>query len=403
MNGEKPDSEKQRAVAEDAMKRGWGTGVPGFIHELGGKVTDLTGSPAVGAVTNFLANAIPSFFLATKGMPGASPKQASANALATQKQAVLGKGRELGLKVPPSQANPSLTNRVLESVGGKHATAQQASSANQDVVYAIAQREAGLTPSEPISREALKAARERLSQPYRDIAALEVKGPLSKPPFKGPAKTLEDLKEVRKEAKDLWAYYNRSQKPSALKEAKAASAKADQLEKALEVHAKEAGRPDLVEKLRQARTALAKNYTVERAMRGSSFEPAALSRLESRGMTPLGGDLEAVMKMYRDFPNAMNAPQVGGSVGVNQLLPWLGGSAGGVAGAMLGGAQGAGMGAPAGVILGQTLPPLTRSMILSQPYQALMANSPQMGNPSLLRMLANPSVAEEVEGVLSGR
>lgn len=395
-----PDADAYfRAQYEDAMRRGWGTGAPAFIHELGGKVTDLTGSPAAGAVTNFVANAIPAFFLATKGLPGPSPEQASANALATQRQAVLNKGRSLGLRVPPSQANPSATNRILESIGGKHATAQQASATNQDVAYRIAQREAGLAPNEPIARETLKAARARMVGPYEEIANLKSTGPLSKPPFKSPGETLNELKDARYQAKNLWKFYNRQGNPETLAKAQEASKRVEALEKTLEAQAADAGRPDLVQKLKEARTALAKNFTVKRALRGSTFDPAELSRLESRSDIPLSGDLETLMQMYRDFPQAMNAPQVGGSVGVNQLLPWVGGSAGGVAGAMLGGAQGAGLGSGAGVILGQTLPPIARELILSHPYQALMANAPQPGLPSLLRMLANPSVPEAA-GVL---
>jgi hypothetical protein len=84
-------------------------------------------------------------------------------------------------------------------------------------------------------------------------------------------------------------------------------------------------------------------------MRGSSFEPAALSRMAGSN-SPISGDLDTIMKMYRDFPKAMAAPQVGGSVGVNQLLPWLGGGAGGIAGAMLHGPTGAGLGSMAGLI-----------------------------------------------------
>lgn len=397
----KSEDDLAKEAFNKAMNQGWGTGFPKFAYELGGKATDVASqaglSPEtaakVGFGTNLTTQVLPSLLMSVKGLPGPSKGQEAHNAMMTQKGAVLEKGRSLGLKVPPSQANPSMINRTVESIGGKAATAQRASEVNQDVAYAIAQREAGLSPAEPIARETLKAARTKMAGPYRDIAALEAKGPLSKPPFKSPAKTLEELQEVRREAKNLWAYYNRSLKPSAMKEAKAASAKVDQLEQALEVHAREAGRPDLVEKLRQARMALAKNYTVERAMKGSTFDPAALSRLESRGTTPLSGDLEILMQMYRDFPKAMNAPQVGGSVGVNQLMPWLGGSAGGAAGAMLGGPAGAAIGAPAGVVLGQTLPPLARSLMLSTPYQHLMANPQMAGNPALMQgILANPAL-----------
>lgn len=384
---------QQKAAYEDVMKkRPWGSGFAKATYELGGKVTDATGSPAAGAVTNFIANAIPSFAMMTKGP--LTGEQTAHNAMVGQKGDVLSKGRELGLKVPPSQVNPSLTNRIVESVGGKAATAQRASEMNQDVAYAIAQREAGLSAAEPISKETLKIARDRLAQPYRDIAAIEPTGPLSMPPFKSPNETLKQISEARAKAKDLWVFYNKSGRPSIRTQALEASSKADELEQTLEAYANQAGRPDLIDKLREARTAIAKNYTVDRAMRGSSFDPSALSRLESRGKTPLSGDLETLMQMYRDFPKAMNPPQVGGSVGVNQLMPWLGGAGGGALGAALGGPAGAGIGAPAGVILGQTLPPVARSLALSPAYQALMANYAPITNSHVLPgLLANPALS----------
>lgn len=393
-----PLNEAQRAALRGVMvDHPWGSGFPKFTTEMGGNVTDLTGSPVAGGVTKFLLDAVPAFFTMTKGLPAPSEDQISANALAGQRQAILEKGRKLGLVVPPSQANPNAGNRLLESVGGKAATAQQAAADNADVAYKIAQREAGLAPSEAITMDSLKAARDKLSQPYRDIAALENTGPLSKPPFGSPAQTLEDLRDARKEATNLWTYYKKSGIPKIQRQAQEASAKADALEQTLEAQAADAGRPDLVQQLREARTAIAKNFTVQRAMRGSTFEPAALARLQSRGNTPLGGDLETLMQMYKDFQKAMVAPQVGGSVGVNQLLPWLGGSAGGIAGAALGGVHGAGLGAPAGVILGQAIPPVTRAAMLSPLYQSLFANVPQgLGNPSLLRILADPAVAAQV-------
>lgn len=388
---------EQQAAFKDAMTRGFGSGVPKFFYDLGGKVTDLTGSPAAGFAANVLPQALMSLYTMPKGLPSPTSGEQSANALASQRQKVLEAGKNLGLKVPPSQVNPSLGNRVLESVGGKIATGQQAAATNQDLIYQVAQREAGIAPNQPINSESLAAARDAMSQPYRDIANLESSGPLSQPPFKSPAQTLEALKDARNEAKQLWAYYNRQQIPEVLRQAKAASTKADAIEQALEAQATAAGRPDLVDQLRAARVALAKNYTVERAMRGSSFDPSALAKLESRANVPLSGDLETLLQMQKDFPKAMAAPQVGGSVGVNQLMPWLGGSAGGLAGATLGGPHGAALGAPAGVILGQTIPPAARAIMLSPLYQSLFANVPQdLGNPSLLRLLASPALAQSL-------
>lgn len=56
--GGKPET--QREIYERTVKKGgWGSGLPAAIHELGGKVTDVTGSPVAGGVANFLLNAIP--------------------------------------------------------------------------------------------------------------------------------------------------------------------------------------------------------------------------------------------------------------------------------------------------------------------------------------------------------
>lgn len=383
-------AEQNRMLKEVMGSKAWGTGVGPAIDELGGKITDLTGSPAAGYVSNILLNAIPSFLTMTKGLPGPSGEQVAHNALVGQRSKVLEEGKRLGLKVPPTQAQPNIVNRTLESLGGKAAVQQQASDLNQNVVYQIAQKESGVLPSEPITKETLKAARARLAQPYREIEALEPTGVLSHAPFKSPTQTLKEISELRQVAKDKWKFYGQFPKPSIKEAALQASGKADELEVTLEAYARQANRPDLVDKIREARVALAKNYTVERAMRGSSFDPSALSRLESRGRTPLTGDLETVMQMYRDFPKAMAAPQIAGSPGVNQLLPWLGAGGGGYLGGMLGGA--------AGLAASQAIPPVARSLILSNPYQALMTNYKPITNPALMQgVVGNPALMIPLE------
>lgn len=56
----KPPS--RREIYEDVVRtRGWGTGFGPAVHEIGGKVTDVTRSPLAGAATNFLLNALPAF------------------------------------------------------------------------------------------------------------------------------------------------------------------------------------------------------------------------------------------------------------------------------------------------------------------------------------------------------
>jgi hypothetical protein len=53
---------RRDAVYQDTVKkRGWGSGANEATYDLGGKVTDLTGSPAAGGVANFIGNAVPAF------------------------------------------------------------------------------------------------------------------------------------------------------------------------------------------------------------------------------------------------------------------------------------------------------------------------------------------------------
>lgn len=59
LTGRKPMNAQQQAAWDDAMKRPFGSGFGPAMYELGGKITDLTGSPAAGAVANFIGNAIP--------------------------------------------------------------------------------------------------------------------------------------------------------------------------------------------------------------------------------------------------------------------------------------------------------------------------------------------------------
>jgi hypothetical protein len=392
------------AVYQDTVKkRGWGSGAPAVIDEAGGQVTDRFG-PEAGYATNVLLNAIPSFLTMTRGLPGPSPTIQAHNARIGEQGKILEEGRKLGLVAPPTQAHPGTINRTLESIGGKAATQQSSSIKNQDAVYAIAQREAGLGPNTPLNNESLEASRNLLAQPYRDIKALEPTGPLSKPPFKSPTKTIEEIQSLRSQAKDKWLHYNTQHDPLIKNEALKLSGKADELETTLDAYARQANRPDLVEKLREARTALAKNYTVQRAMTGSSFDPAKLSQLESRGKAPLTGDLRTVMDMYREFPKAMNAPQAGGSPGVNQLLPWLTMPAGGSIGTYLGGPSGGVAGTMAGLAAGQAIPPAIRSLILSDMYQALMATPKPVSNPALLQgILGNPAIIGEAEDRFKNR
>ena len=360
----------------------WGVALPKMAYEAGGKVTDVlanAGLPSwaaagLGAATNAGLNFIPSMLMGAKTaeVPMTPDVIAARNARAAQMNSVLEQGRQAGFKVSPSQVNPNIVNRTLESIGGKAATQQSLSAANQDVSYMLAQRESGLDPSQALTPENLAAARETAAAPYREIAKLSPSA----------AAKLEAWKAANAESRLQWNYFNRQGVPEAFKAATKADTAAGRALQAIEDETTALNVPYLKPELQIARTQIAKIHSVERAMAGSSFDPAALSAQASKGV-PMTGGLKTIADMYKDFPKAMARPQIGGAVGVNQLLPLLTGGAGATTGAALGGGAGAGAGAMAGVMAGQALPPAVRGLLLSPAYQSLMANVPQTTAPAL--------------------
>ena len=62
--------QKQDAMLKEVMgSKAWGTGFPKFMRELGGKVTDITGSPLLGAVVPTLGEAIPMALTSARVLP----------------------------------------------------------------------------------------------------------------------------------------------------------------------------------------------------------------------------------------------------------------------------------------------------------------------------------------------
>lgn len=85
------------------------------------------------------------------------PQQTLANSALTSAQ---GKG----YVVPPSANNPSFMNRLLEGIAGKAKTAQQAREMNEGVTQQLAARSLGQTSDAPITQDALEAIRSQAGQ-----------------------------------------------------------------------------------------------------------------------------------------------------------------------------------------------------------------------------------------------
>lgn len=363
-----------------------GAGVGLASGLVGQGVSEQTGSPALGTLASIAtgpaANAAGNY---------GRGQMAMAEALRSQKQPAtetLQELRQAGFVMPPSQVNPLLINHSLEGIAGKAATAQEASIKNQGMVDALIRRGIGAPANMGINEEALGDLAQQRAQPYRDVAALPAipprqTGTFIQPggntPIMGrtpptPDALLTEWRDVNLRAKQFWNEYQKQGSVSAYDNYQALQLRAANIQTAMEDAANQAGRPDLIPQLRQARTDIAKIHDVERALNTDRGETSAidLSNARNRGV-PLTGELLTAAKMGNSYPKAVQRPEVIGSPGVNNLMSLLSSGAGGAAGAFMGGMPGAAVGSMAGAVAPSAISMAMRKLLLSRPYQNHMA------------------------------
>jgi len=270
------------------------------------------------------------------------------------KDETLDNARAAGYVVPPSTQNPSFTNNRLESVAGKAAIKQEAGIRNQQITNKLAAEELGFPEGTPITEGKLTSYRDSVSGPYREVVAIS---PLA-------AKTLEKLKQARSDATEYHRFYERTADPSALKKAKGFDNNAQLYERVLEKIATRAGKPDLVNELRDARVQIAKSYAIERAMNvgDANISAPALGRMLDKGI-PLTGNLKTIAS-FAEGPGRQFVTE-------GARIPSPGVSASEMYASAGMGAAGNAIAGPAGLMAAGF--PLVRgpmrSMMLSQPYQ----------------------------------
>lgn len=278
------------------------TSIPRKIGELtdkaGGAVTDATGSPLLGTAVKTGLDFLPQIAASGLKVPVSSWKAGSqaaadaANLLKQVKNETLQRALDEGYVVPPSAIRGNFITNRMESIGGKAAVGQEAASRNQAVTDKIARREAGIPADQPISESTLEAARDAMSQPYRDVAALS---PIAK-------NNLERLKQSRADANRNWGAFNQTGDPKFLAAAKNFDRLSNQYENAIDLQAKLLGKPDLLNQLRQARQDIAKNSDVARAWNPGSGEvdAVAIGRALDQGKK-LSGGLETIGRFALAF------------------------------------------------------------------------------------------------------
>lgn len=232
------------------------------------------------------------------------------------------KAREAGYVIPPTQANESFINRVLEGTAGKVSTAQNASAKNQAITNKLAAKAIGLPEDEVITPTLLKEIRSEAGGVYDELSKLPVKSavlPSSVMNRAGeaeinPAKMVYDLKLIRRNADGYFEAYKRSANPEDLTKAQQAKAAATQIENTLEKYAQSLGREDLLPALRDARQLYAKTYTIEKALNPvSGTVDAKTFAKELKKGKPLSEELKTVAEFSAQFPKATQTTEIMGS------------------------------------------------------------------------------------------
>jgi hypothetical protein len=293
--------------------------------------------------------------------------------------------RDLGYVIPPTQANPSLLNRVIEGVAGKASTAQNASARNQQITNELAAKSLGLPKDTPITPEVITSLRTKAGEAYTNlglsgqvipdksyIKALDdiakpyvtaMQGFPDAPPspvlnlvqsLKSPSfdasSAVEKIKQLRTSADDAFRSGNSDI-------GKASKKAADAIENALEVHLGKTGQTDLLNKFRDARQLIAKTYSIEKAANTTTgtIDAKKLAAQLQKGK-PLSGELKSIAQFSQAFPKASQATEGMGSLPQFSPLDYFAG--------VIGGASTGGLGATAALAR-----PALRSAALSSPVQ----------------------------------
>lgn len=219
-------------------------------------------------------------------------------------------GMDAGYVVPPNMLKPSLKNQVIESISGKQATQQIASMRNSEVTEGLVRKSLGIADDVPLTQSTMENLRKTAGKAYAEVSQLSPQA----------AADLEALKIARNESQAWFKAYNRSASPIDLAKAKELRQLSDQLETALEMHAKSAGAPELIPALRDARKAIAKTYTVGRALNDATgtVDARVLGRMVEKGM-PLSDGLEVAGKFASAFPSVTKSPMQVGSPAAHNL------------------------------------------------------------------------------------
>lgn len=309
-----------------------------------------------------------------------SGRQAIANkaAQSATQDAAFQSAREAGYTIPPAVSNPNWLNRTLTSMAGKSATQQAASAKNAEVTQDLARKALGLPENASLSPQVLNQLRSEAGNAYKNVAALDPET----------ANMIEALKDARFNKNVYYKHFERTGDPKSLATAKDFGSKSDALEGMIEDAATNAGKPELVTAMRDARRQIAKTYTVDNAMNDATgtVDARKLARALANG-EPLSGELKQIADFAATAPTVAKTPEAMGGDGISKLKFALSTMLG------TGGAAASGPFGATAAALPFIVPDAAKSLILSKAYQSAM------GSPSY----SLPLTSKLAEALLASR
>ena len=243
----------------------------------------------------------------------------------------------LGIALNPAISNPTLSNQLRVQLANNTQLNARLVRENELKWSDIGKRELGIDPREQLTGKTYKAARERIAAPYREVEQIGTLTPddavtarirAVRPPDvigggdaaaavtklidealtdidKGltSKKALDSIKQMRKEAQDIY----RGDKLTPVERA-AADAKigiANALEQLVDTNVKD---PTLLDRFREARTLLAKSYAYEKAtdLATGRIDPVAIAKMVAKD-DAMTGDIASIGRIAANFPEVSSA------------------------------------------------------------------------------------------------
>jgi hypothetical protein len=300
----------------------------------GAKTTDKTGSPAFGAGINTALQGLP-LVLGKVGRVGESAeavaKRAALKAQNAQVDAGATAAKDAGYVLPPTQANPSLWNQIIEGFAGKIKTAQKASEMNQPVTNGLVRKALGIPEDAPLNADTLNQVRKNAGQAYERIRGAGTVTPDAvyfktldsiREPFVRAAKDFPDaartdiidaVKAAERNQFDASSAvdqisilrdkanqaYSGGDKKLGAAYKNIAGAMEDQLGRHLEASGASA---DVLKDFQSARETIAKSYTVEKHLQSNGNVDARGLGLELKRGKPITGEMRTAAEFGGNFP-----------------------------------------------------------------------------------------------------